>query len=164
MRFQQQNRRQANSFRLRPSRPPHRSEAPTLTHEALLSERSRPRPPRPTEAPTLNTRTLFCRSASVLGRPRPTEAPTLNTRTLFCRSASVLGRPRPTEAPTLTHERSSVGARPSSAAPVQHQPLTHERSSVGARPSSAAPVQQIRTECQRDGSLDGGGRGRPRSD
>jgi len=44
----------------------------------------------------------------------------------------------------LTHERSSVGARPSSAAPVdqnQH-PLTHERSSVGAHPSSAAPLGQ----------------------
>jgi len=48
-------------------------------------------------------------------------------------------KPRP-----LTHERSSVGARPSSAAPVdqnQH-PLTHERSSVGARPSPAAHVDQ----------------------
>ena len=43
----------------------------------------------------------------------------------------------------LTHESSSVGARSSSAAPVEQksQPLTRERSSVGARPSSAAPVE-----------------------
>jgi len=42
------------------------------------------------------------------------------------------------------HESSSVGARPSSAAPVDQKPFDriHEGSSVGARPSSAAPVDQ----------------------
>ena len=163
MRFQQRNRRQANSFRLRPSRPPPSNRSPNPdTRTLFCRSASVLGRPRPTEAPTLNTRTLFCRSASVLGRPRPTEAPTLNTRTLFSRSASVLGRPRPTptlNTRTLFSRSASVLGRP-----VEHQPLTHERSSVGARPSSAAPVQQIRTECQRDGSLDGGGRGRPRSD
>src|ERR1043166_7983075 len=37
----------------------------------------------------------------LLSSPHRTEAPRLDTRTLFCRSASVLGRPRRTPAPTL---------------------------------------------------------------
>jgi len=43
-----------------------------------------------------------------------------------------------------THESSLVGARPSSAAPVEQKPHAsiHATSSVGARPSSAAPVEQ----------------------
>ena len=43
-----------------------------------------------------------------------------------------------------THESSLVGARPSSAAPVEQklQPPTQQSSSVGARPSSAAPADQ----------------------
>jgi hypothetical protein len=54
------------------------------------------RPPRRTEIPTLNTRKLFNRTASVLGRPRRTEIPTPNTRKLFSRSAAEDGR-APTE-------------------------------------------------------------------
>ena len=48
--------------------------------------------PRRSEPPSCHTRELFCRSAAVLGRPRRSEPPSPNTRTLFCRSASVLGR------------------------------------------------------------------------
>ena len=55
---------------------------------------------RRTEALSPETRELFCRSASVLGRPRRTEALSPETRKLFRRSASVLGRPGLKEAPS----------------------------------------------------------------
>src|ERR1051325_161645 len=53
-------------------------------------------------------------------------------------------RPPPlhrTEVTSLTHERSSVGARPSSAAPVEQKshPLTHKRFSVGDGPPRPSP-------------------------
>jgi hypothetical protein len=45
--------------------------------------------------------------------------------------------------PNRRHGSSSVGARPSSAAPIELKPLDrrHGGSSVGARPSSAAPIE-----------------------
>ena len=47
--------------------------------------------PHRTEASEPHTRKLFCRSASVLGRPRPTEPPQPHTHKLFCQSAVSLG-------------------------------------------------------------------------
>ena len=54
----------------------------------------------------------------------------------------------------------------------KHQPLTHESSSVGARPSSAAPSNSTLAGCKGSKGqfnrcwllFEGGGRGRPRSD
>jgi len=82
------------------------------------------------------------------------------------------GRPRPPRSKQkpqpLTHERSSVGARPSSAAPVQqNHPCNPEFVTLMPRlmeKEIERIAQQRRSECQRDGLLDGGGRGRPRSD
>src|SRR6476659_2671759 len=61
---------------------PRRTEAPSQTHETS-SVGARPSSAAPVEQKpqTPNTRTLFCRSAAVLGRPRRSEAPTPNIRT-----------------------------------------------------------------------------------
>jgi len=47
----------------------------------------------------------FCRNASLLDRPVEQKVPTPNTRKLFSRSASVLGRPRPTEPSRLVRPK-----------------------------------------------------------
>jgi hypothetical protein len=109
-------------------RPPRRTEIPTLNTRKLFNRTASVLGrPRRTEVPTPNTRKLFSRSASVLGRPRRTEPPSPNTRTLFSRSASVLGRPRRTEVPTpntrtLFSRSASVLGRP---VDQNHHPLTH---------------------------------------
>src|ERR1051325_4038506 len=66
-----------------------------LTHETS-SVGPRPSSAAPVEQKfaSSNTRKLFSRTASVLGRPRRIEPRSPNTRNLFCRSAVVLGRPR----------------------------------------------------------------------
>jgi len=114
---------------------------------------------RRTEAPSLNTQTLFCRSAAVLGRPRRTRPPQQETR-----NNSVEQKPHPS-----THKRSSVGARPSSAAPVKRSPLSRNaptKVTVNASQGisfECALNEEFRVSYQ-DGLFDGGGRGRPRSD
>jgi len=60
------------------------------------------------------------------------------------------GRPVEQKSPSLTHESSSVGARPSSAAPVEQYP--------GGLQTEQFPTQSMRTVCWK------GRRGRKRSD
>ena|GEM_PF-1887561 len=91
-----------------------------------------------------------CRDVSLqepLGILRQLSEQTLPALTHECSSAGARpssAAPVPQNPLDRKHKRSSAGARPSSAAPVDQkpQPLTHECSSVGARPSSAAPVHR----------------------
>ena len=64
--------------------------------------------------------------------------------------------------PSLTHETSSVGARPSSAAPIEQKPRTSyaEKTALQLQPFEKSTVRESRNRTK----LDGGGRGRPRSD
>src|ERR1051325_8291091 len=70
------------------------------------------------------------------------------TRNLFCRTASVLGRPLDQYPPPLTHETSSDGPRPPSAAPVEQKfassntrKLFSRTASVLGRPRRIEPCQ-----------------------
>ena len=62
---------------------------------------------------------------NLLSRPGRTEASSFKTRKLFSRSAVVLGRPHRTEAPSLNTRTSSVGTRPSPAAPSIRSPIRY---------------------------------------